>query len=275
MSGSDRVGSTAATRSEVEGTSARSLRRGTAGKGQGGTQVRLLGRRLAAALTAAGLAATAAGCGAADIDPILQVADPWEDVNRDVHAVNKAFDTALLRPLAVGYGAVAPGPVRYMVSNFVDHLETPRDFVNHVLTGELSAAARTVGRFTVNTVMGAGLLDPASDLGLEKEDADFGRTLAVYGVGEGVYYEAPFFGPTTARHTVGRSVDFLLNPLFFVSVVTFRQENLSAVDSVLYESLDSYASSRALYLQNRRSFLGDASTVAEEDPFDPFEESPQ
>jgi len=40
------------------------------------------------------------------------------------------------------------------------------------------------------------------------------------------------------------------------------------VDSILYESADSYAQARLIYLQNRRFELGESSEITEIDPFE-------
>ena len=47
----------------------------------------------------------------------------------------------------------------------------------------------------------------------------------------------------------------------------------TTVDSVLYESEDSYAQSQLFYLENRRFELGGGSAGADEDLFDIYEEA--
>lgn len=199
----------------------------------------------------------------------LGINDPYENsVNRSIHSFNKGFDRYALRPVSQGYDAVTPGLFRLLISNALNHLEAPRDFANHILTAEFESAGRTLLRFAVNTTVGAGgLLDPATDFELEKEDADFGKTLAVWGAGEGVYYEIPFLGPSTVRHTAGRVVDLALAPTSYlgepliaggvaaVAAVEARDDNLGAIDSVLYDSPDSYIAVRSFYLDARRAFV--------------------
>ena len=158
--------------------------------------------------------------------------------------------------------------MRFLLNNGLDHLELPRDFVAHLLSGELESAGRTVLRFGVNTVVGAGgLLDPATDFEIPKEDADMGKVLATWGFGEGIYYEMPLLGPTTVRHTIGRVLDMGLAPSTYIAApiggvtvtaaeaVEFRAANRETLDSVYYDSADSYATTRALYYQNRRAFI--------------------
>lgn len=191
-----------------------------------------------------------------EVVPELGVTDATPAFSRKVHAFNKGFDRRALRPLSARYDRATPKPARALIRNALSHLETPRDLANHVLSGRIAAAGRTLARFAVNTALGGGgLVDPASELGLTNEPADFGQTLYTLGAGEGVYYEAPFLGPTTIRHTVGRSIDFLLNPTMTLSIIEFRAANAAVIDQLLYDSPDSYAASRAAYLQNRRFYL--------------------
>lgn len=206
--------------------------------------------------------------GCAGIPAPGTVDDPFEGLNREVHRFNKDLDRRLLRPAATAYDAATPGLVQLLVKNALNHLETPRDLVSHLLSGEIRAAGAAVMRFGVNTVVGAGgLLDPATDFGLEKDSADIGQALAQLGMAEGIYYEAPLLGPTVARHTLGRLVDMALSPLSYLAPpvgltaeytarsVVFRAENAAAVDGVLYGGVDSYAAARSIYLQSRRGAL--------------------
>jgi phospholipid-binding lipoprotein MlaA len=127
----------------------------------------------------------------------------------------------------------------------------------------------------VNATLGlGGILDVASDLGLAEDSSDFGETLHVWGLPEGAYLELPLFGPSTERDAVGDVVDLFTNPLDYVlpprprqaktavrivAKVGERGEFSDTVDSILYDSADSYAQLRLIYLQNRRFDLGDAS----------------
>lgn len=222
---------------------------------------------------AAAIAAVLSGCATnSPENEALGINDPYEGVNRDVHAFNKGVDRYALRPVAKGYEAVTPGAVQLMVGNALNHLEAPRDFANHVMTAEVSAAGRTAARFAINTMIGAGgLLDPASEFDFVKEDADFGKTLAVWGVGEGFFYEIPLLGPSTLRHTTGRIVDIAFAPTVYlgepitaasvnaVDVVNSRAESASGIDSILYDSVDSYVATRSFYIESRRAFVNGGS----------------
>ena len=219
------------------------------------------------------------------------VNDPMEPMNRGVHAVNKGLDTAIVRPVSKAYGTVVPEPLRQGVSNVADTLDLPGVVVNQVLQARVGDAATNTLRLAVNATAGiGGLFDVASVLGMPKTDADFGQTLAVWGVGEGPYVELPVEGPSTVRDTVGFAVDLAMNPLNNVfdgddATATMAVEGLSrlndryrysdTVDSILYESADSYAQLRLLYLQNRRHDIAKAKGGdggADGDFIDPYED---
>ena len=120
----------------------------------------------------------------------------------------------------------------------------------------------------------------------------FGGTLAAWGAPEGAYLELPLLGPSTQRDAAGKVVDLFTNPLSYVLVAPERHAGTVArvfdrvgtrdrfgdtIDSVLYESADSYAQTRLIYLQSRRFELGDAASGAYADPYaetvtDPYED---
>ncbi|MBM7066017.1 VacJ family lipoprotein [Actibacterium sp. 188UL27-1] len=213
------------------------------------------------------------------------VYDPLEARNRKVHNFNRKVDQKVLRPVSKRYGG-AVGPAQLFVSNFASNLDQPGLVINDLLQGRIEDAAHNTFRFFVNGIFGlAGVLDPATEMGLEKRDTDFGETLHVWGSGEGRYLELPFLGPSTERDTLGIVVDAALNPIRSLgsddfqitanvagasSTVGDRFQFSDTVDSILYESADSYAQARLLYLQNRRFELG--GQASEDEAFDPFEE---
>lgn len=213
------------------------------------------------------------------------IKDPFEAQNREVHAANKALDRAVLRPNSQRYGQVVPKPVRRGIENFSENLALPGMVLNDLLQFRLEDAASNTGRFLFNSTIGlAGVFDPASDIGLTERETDFGETLHVWGFGEGAYVELPVLGPSTERDAVGKVVDFALNPVGRVlgwpegGVKTAadaaaragdRYDHTELIDSILYDSADSYAQARILYLQNRRFKLGDKK---EPDYYDPYED---
>lgn len=223
-------------------------------------------RRGAAALLLLGLAA----CATADPDN-LAATDTHPEFNRAIHDFNLGLDRNLLRPLAQGYDVVTPTLFKHLIGNGFSHLELPADFVNYVLQGEVDPALETLGRFTINTVMGIGVLDPATEFGLAKTDTDFGITLAKHGVAEGTYWVLPVFGPSTTRDAFGKVVDFAIDPMTYMGgvlgprsteislamrateMIDARNRYADVIDDLLYESADSYVSLRSVYLQRRRA----------------------
>jgi phospholipid-binding lipoprotein MlaA len=240
--------------------------------------------RISALLTSALLVA---GCGAPSGPDAIN--DPFEPANRKVHGFNKGVDRALVGPASKGVGIV-PEPVRQGIDNVADTLSLPGDIANNLLQLRLADAGQNTLRLGVNLTFGlAGLLDVSSELGLEGQPTDFGETLHVWGVGEGPYLELPLAGPSTLRDTVGMAVDVALDPvgralpvreanaataIRIFSRLGDRARFSDTVDSLLYDSADSYAQARLLYLQNRRFTLGQggaASGAASDDGFiDPY-----
>lgn len=224
---------------------------------------------------------TLAACTPAPTDGGIN--DPYESVNRKVHAFNRGLDKIVVRPSSQVYGRVLPQPVRTGISNFADNISVPGDVVNNILQGRpVDALANTV-RFGFNLVFGfGGLADPASNLGLPNDRTGFDETLAVWGVREGAYLELPAFGPSSERAAVGLAADFVLDPLSLVLTSPERYVPTASrvidrvgdrytfsdfIDSILYDSADSYAQSRLFYLQNRRFDLGE---VTDDDAIDPY-----
>lgn len=216
--------------------------------------------------------------------PSAQINDPDEGLNRKVHKFNILLDRKLLRPIATTIVKRGGGPVSQGISNFARNLSAPSHVLNDVLQMRLGHAVENTLRFAINTTVGiGGIFDPAQAAGLAGRETDFGETLHVWGVGEGTYLEAPAFGPTTQRDLSGDIVDVFINPLNFIlpsdqaryaalaanaSRVVDRGRYAETVDSILYESEDSYAQARLYYLQNRRFALGQTAESLEfEDPY--------
>jgi phospholipid-binding lipoprotein MlaA len=241
-------------------------------------------RALRGGLLAASLAVLA-GCGQQPAQMAGEIYDPYEAENREVHAFNKSVDRALLRPAGKGYTAVVPDDIETLISRFSFNLSIPRSVVNNALKGDMRSATEDFYRFTVNSTLGlGGFFDPATELNMPgASDADFGQTLHAWGVPQGAYIELPIFGPSSERDAAGRFVDFFTNPLEYIiptpesyyvtgasiaSRVGERGRFADTFDSILYDSADSYAQARSLYLQNRNFELGGASNDDYLDPYD-------
>lgn len=227
--------------------------------------------------------ALSACAGGMDRDPLDGINDPYETQNRQVHAFNKSLDRAIVRPAAQGYTQILPDEIEDRVGAFAANLGEPANMTNNLLQGNLRGLVRSTARFAINTTFGiAGIVDVATLWGIEEADTDFGETLYVWGSGEGAYVELPLLGPSNQRDAVGKVVDLFTNPLSYAldtpeayvppvasgaAGLGYRGRFADAVDSVLYESADSYAQSRLIYSQNRRFELGQEDPSAEIDPF--------
>jgi phospholipid-binding lipoprotein MlaA len=220
-------------------------------------------RNLAAAL----FVLTAAGCATTPGGPGADQNDPYEAQNRKLFELNQSLDKNFMLPVAKGYVAVVPEPARDGIHNFVVNLDVPVTFANDVLQGEANRAGETFGRFAVNSTIGiGGLIDVAAKIGIPEHKADFGETLAVYGVGEGPYLVLPLIGPSNPRDAAGYAVDVALNPWTWISwrsstffklgedslhIVDERSRNIETLDELERSSVDLYATLRSLYRQHR------------------------
>lgn len=205
--------------------------------------------------------------------------DPHEAQNRLVYEDNVNIDRAVIKPVAVAYGTVIPNPVRKGLSNVSGTLSLPGTVVNDLLQFQLGDALHNTARFAINATLGfAGLFDPASEVGLDKRDSDFGETLHVWGFGEGEYLVLPVYGPSTGRDAIGLVVDIAMNPLRAVvdpsiadastglkvaDIVDTRYRYSDLYESVIYDSADGYAQLRLSYLDKRRFELGTAVTQSD------------
>ena len=197
--------------------------------------------------------------------------DPLEPFNRGVHQFNEGVDRAVLKPVATAYQDVAPSPVRTGVHNFFNNLRDVWSVVNALLQARPREAAENFMRVNVNTVFGlGGLIDVASEMGIERTKLDFGQTLGRWGVPQGPYVVLPFFGPSTVRDTAGLLVDTQGDPvsqgvdhvptrhsLAGLRVVDTRAQLLRAGEILDEVALDKYTFTRDAYLQRRASKVDD------------------
>jgi len=153
----------------------------------------------------------------------LPFPDPLEPMNRRVMRMNDWIERWILDPLATGF-SWTPAALRASVRRFFANLDGPGIAVNDALQGNPDGAAIAGYRFLLNSAIGVGgLFDPAATLGMPAHDADFGQTLALYGVPSGPYLVLPMLGPSTARDSFGFVVDLAFNPatyaFFFIPIV--------------------------------------------------------
>ncbi len=234
------------------------------------------------------------GLAACATAPQGEINDPHESFNRKVHAFNKGVDSRIIAPVSAPMkGAdddAAPNGALVILGNVSGNLLLPVKVVNGLLQGRPGQAAQNAGRFAVNSTLGlGGLHDPAgTEFGLDEVDTDFGETLHVWGVPEGPYLELPLIGPSNGRDAVGKLVDWFIDPIGPLAEGHGTAVKLAArigakagdrvrfgdtVDSILYQSADSYAQTRLLYVQHRRYELGmEGDQIDPYDSYDPYED---
>ncbi|WP_116142210.1 VacJ family lipoprotein [Trinickia diaoshuihuensis] len=219
-------------------------------------------RTLAATLTAATLLA---GCASpANRTP----GDPLEPMNRAVFKVNDAIDTHVAVPIAKGYQAVTPHPLRTAISNFFSNLGDLNNIANELLQLKITDATEDLIRFAMNTTFGiGGLIDFATPARLPKHHQDFGLTLGTWGIPSGPYLVLPIFGPSSFRDGVGMAVDTRFSPMIYapadaqkplwgLQFVSARSDMLGATNILEQAALDKYSFVRDAYTQQRRAALG-------------------
>jgi phospholipid-binding lipoprotein MlaA len=202
--------------------------------------------------------------------------DPFERINRSIYRFNDAIDTAALKPLAQGYRDIVPAPVRTGVDNFFGNLGDVWSTVNLLLQGKFQATLEMGMRVASNTVFGmGGLLDPATEMGLERHAEDFGQTLGHWGVPPGPYLMLPLLGPSTLRDTVALPADRAAGPTALVhttndvvgvvmlQTVSARAGLLGASNLLDDIAFDKYSFLRDAYLARRRNQVYDGNPPEE------------
>lgn len=202
--------------------------------------------------------------------------DPFEGFNRSMYGFNQALDEAVVKPVASAYKNTLPELVQSGVRNFFSNLADVFISVNNLLQGKVIEAANDGMRFAVNsTIGGFGLLDWASEMGLEKHNEDFGQTFGRWGVSDGPYIVWPLLGSSTVRDSVGELIDVRVDPVrnhrpvaprnaMYVTRGIGKRADLLDASRILEEAaLDKYVFERDAYLQRRRNLIYDGSPPRE------------
>lgn len=206
--------------------------------------------------------------------------DPFERSNRAVYRFNDRLDKAVLQPVAEAYVAAVPDLVRVGVGNFFGNIGDVWSAVNKVMQGKVVQGAQMTLRVATNTVFGlAGVLDPATEMGLERQSEDFGQTLGFWGVPSGPYLVLPLFGPSTLRDAAAMPLDKAATNAGLVindsggaaaasglQLTQTRAELLGASRLLGEVSLDPYAFLRDAYLARRRNLIWDGDPPEEDSP---------
>ncbi len=212
----------------------------------------------------------------------------FEKASRGIFKFNQGFDNVILEPVAKLYNKL-PEPIKNGTGNFTSNIATLLSIPNHLLQGEIKSAGHATGSFLINSTVGVlGLANPAAAMGLDNQKEDLGQTLGSYGVGGGCYFVLPILGPTTVRDTVGMFGDNLIDPFARITwhekeiksisgnkmdyvgikaatAVDFRGDNMTNFESLEKNSIDLYAATKSLYLQNRDKKIKNSSDSDDDD----------
>ena len=218
-------------------------------------------RCLSLALLALGLSACAA---LGDPHATRLTTDPWESWNRKVFGFNESLDRHVLKPVATAYSEIVPGPVRQAVTNFFGNVDDAWSAVNLLLQGRFKPGAEQTMRFALNSTFGlAGLLDIATEAGIDRRREDLGKTFGRWGVGNGPYIVWPLLGPSSLRDSFALPLDRRVSPallfndsqsmwaLYSLQIIDARANFLRAGELLDDIALDKYRFIRAAYLQRR------------------------
>jgi phospholipid-binding lipoprotein MlaA len=214
-----------------------------------------------------------ASCAAAPLGPSDaqdDTSDPYESVNRVIFDANMSIDKYFFEPVAEGYRWVLPTFVRTGISNVLRNLRSPVIMANDLLEGNPERFGQTFGRFLMNTVFGlGGLIDVGTSAKIPFHEADFGMTLAVWGVGSGPYLVLPLLNSSNPRDGIAYGLESFADPIsielsahdmdegnyvrFGVGLVSQRADHIEDIDELKRSSLDFYATVRSLYWQDRNA----------------------
>ena len=200
--------------------------------------------------------------------------DPFENINKNVHEFNKSLDTNFLKPASHAYGNSVPKNVRTALSNFSSNLGEPLRFANHALQGNLSKSSVSALRFGLNSTIGlAGLFDIASYINIFSEETTLDDTFMHWNLPAGPYVELPLFGPSSIRGSIAKVVEFSTDPISSsintaykfayyssvgINVINTRYVLSETIDTVLYDSFDSYNATKNIYFQRFGSISSDS-----------------
>ncbi len=195
--------------------------------------------------------------------------DPWQKMNRGFFRIHNFLDKILIRPAAMAYRALTPGPIGKGVHNFLVNISEPAILANDLLQLRFKRAGESSIRLVGNTLAGfGGLIDVAGKAGVPFHDNGFAITLGRYGIGPGPYLFVPLMGPSSVRDAIGTFADFSLDPIKLVDYprrlevsagltviqgLDLRSRSDADLKALFADAADPYATLRSVYLQNQQS----------------------
>ncbi len=200
----------------------------------------------------------------------IVVNDPLEPMNRVFFQFNDRLYEWVLKPVTDGYMWVFPIELRECFNNFFLNIATPIRLINSLLQADFKKTGVVLERFLINSTLGVyGFADIAEkQFDIEPRDADFGQTLGKWGLGSGIYFCWPVFGPSNVRDSFGLLADTYTHPVpYFINNFTFSASYYSAnkvndislhpnaYDDLKKYSVDPYAAARQAYYEYRQAIL--------------------
>lgn len=213
--------------------------------------------------------------------------DPLEVINRPFWTFTWDYaDKYVFKPASQGYVEYMPTDLRKGVHNIALNLNEPSTIINHLLQAKFTDAAKSTGRFVLNSTIGLlGFFDPASDFGWSRKQEEFGEVLGSYGVGDGPFLVIPALGPSSVREEVGDFVDNYYWPLaiidFWPNILRAGVLGLEArasfadQEAILKDAIDPYEFVKNAYFQNMKYKVYDGNppievNQAEEEDIDAY-----
>jgi phospholipid-binding lipoprotein MlaA len=202
--------------------------------------------------------------------------DPLESINRPMWTFTWDYaDKYVLKPASSAYVEYMDPNVRAGIYNVALNLNEPSAIINNLLQGKFNDAAKSTGRFVLNSTIGVlGIFDVASDFGWLRKQDEFGEVLGYYGVGDGPYLVIPGMGPTSVRAEVGDYIDHYYWPLGIIDfwpnvlrmgiVALEKRAELVDQEQLIADSFDSYEFVKNAYFQNMRYKVYDGNPPLEE-----------
>jgi len=195
----------------------------------------------------------------------VSISDPFEGYNRHMFGFNEDFYEGLMRPLVREYRDFVSEDTRIGISNMFDNAMAPLKLLSSLLQGDIAKSARVINRTLINTTIGlGGILDVASEVGIDDVNEDMDQVLGAYGVPTGPYVVIPFFGPSYVRNIFGRAGGMFISPTVNFSpdvgvgaaLTLTEQVNdtsfiVDDIDQMGESTIDKYESIRDFYGQYR------------------------
>ena len=189
---------------------------------------------------------------------IQYINDPIEGFNRGSFGFTRGLVDWFVRPLAVGWRAIMPKPVRTGIDNFAYNIAFPDRFVSLLLQGRPVRAGIETGNFLVNSTLGlAGFIDVAEPLGIPTYKEDVGQAFGRWGFDPGFYFFIPVLGPSSGRDAVGRIFDTALSPATYIPgvgllfTVNAFSSRIHTYDMLTESGMDLYLPIRFLWAVRR------------------------